>query len=205
MNELGELDDNMQADSLSLVLIKLMKGVIYLDDDASLWQQLLRLQTQVRDYVRVLGLELSLIEDEGLAWLTTAKIEEGASPLPSLINKRQLSYPVSLLLAILRRRLVEHDASSGEQRLILNREELVEQLRIFLPTGSNEARLIDQVDTHINKIIELGFIRRLKNDANQLEVKRILKAFVDAQWLNEFEQRIHEYALYSGLITEEKI
>ena len=38
---------------------------------------------------------------------------------------------------------------------------------MFLPEGSNEAKLIDQIETHINKIVELGFLRRLKPSAGQ--------------------------------------
>ncbi|MCU7858486.1 MAG: DUF4194 domain-containing protein, partial [Candidatus Thiodiazotropha sp. (ex Lucinoma kastoroae)] len=77
--------------------------------------------------------------------------------------------------------------------LILSRDEIVELLRVFLPAGSNEARLIKQIDSHINKIIDSGFIRRLRGTENQFEVRRILKAFVDAQWLTEFDQRLEEY------------
>jgi hypothetical protein len=68
-------------------------------------------------------------------------------------------------------------------------------LRLFLPEGSNEARLIDRIDAHIGKVVELGFLRRLRGQDEALyEVRRILKAFVDAQWLNEFDQRLQEYA-----------
>jgi hypothetical protein len=38
----------------------------------------------------------------------------------------------------------------------------VELIRIFCPAGSNEVKLIDQVDATLNKIAELGFIRRLR-------------------------------------------
>ena len=55
---------------------------------------------------------------------------------------------------------------------------------------------MDQVDAHINKVIGLGFARRLHNDPNKIEVRRIIKAFVDAQWLHEFEQRLQDYAVY---------
>ena len=68
--------------------------------------------------------------------------------------------------------------------------------------GSNEARLIDQIDAHLGKVIELGFLRRLKVGPGQptmVEVRRILKAFVDAQWLAEFDQRLAGYrALLAG-------
>ena len=68
---------------------------------------------------------------------------------------------------------------------------------MFLPEGSNEAELIDQVETHINKIIELGLLRRLKPQPHQpavVEVRRFLKAFVDAQWLSEFDQKLGHIA-----------
>jgi hypothetical protein len=41
--------------------------------------------------------------------------------------------------------------------------------------------------------VELGFLRRLRGQAEIFEVRRILKAFVDAQWLAELDQRLAEY------------
>ena len=186
----SEFDDNR----LSLLLIALMKGVLYQEQDVRLWQQLLDLQTRVRDYVSVLGLELMLDEAEGYAWLRTRAADDGESgELPRLVGRRQLSYPVSLLIALLRRKLAEFDASGGDTRLILSRDDIVELIRTFLPPGSTETRLVDQVDAHINKVIELGFARRLRGQEQMVEVRRILKAFVDAQWLNEFDSRLQAY------------
>ena len=116
-----------------------------------------------------------------------------AERLPRLVARRQLTFPVSLLLALLRKKLAEFDASGAETRLILSRDEVVELIRVFLPADSNETRMIDQVDAHLNKIIDLGFVRRLRGQEQMYEVRRILKAFVDAQWLAEFDQRLAEY------------
>lgn len=191
-----------QGSTLSRVLIGLMKGVLYQESDQPLWQDLLALQARVRDYVAVLGLELILDEAEGYAFLRTRPVAEGEPELPRLVQRRALSFPVSLLLALLRKKLAEFDASGGDTRLILSRDEIVELIRVFLPGGSNEARVIDQVDTHLNKIVELGFVRRLKvqGGAQQqmIEVRRILKAFVDAQWLAEFDQRLAAYRAQLG-------
>ena len=191
-----------KSNPLSLVLIQLMKGVLYADENEVLWQQLLALQAQIRDYVRILGLNLSVVEDEGVAWLTTRPAEDGEPELPRLVSKRQLSYPVSLLLALLRRKLAEHDASSSEQRLILDKEDLIENIRVFLPTSTNDVRFVDQIDSHLNKIVELGFIRRLRNDNTRFEVRRILKAFIDAQWLHEFDQQLQRYVQKFNLDQE---
>ncbi|MBK8114135.1 MAG: DUF4194 domain-containing protein [Candidatus Accumulibacter sp.] len=189
---------------LSALVIPLLKGVIYQEADAGLWNALLTLQSRVRDYVAVLNLELVLDEAEGYAFLRSRPEPDDASTprLPRLVARRPLSFPVSLLLALLRKKLAEFDASGGDTRLVLARDEVAELMRVFLPEGSNEARLIDQIDAHLGKVIELGFLRRLKVGPGQptmVEVRRILKAFVDAQWLAEFDQRLAGYrALLAG-------
>jgi hypothetical protein len=183
------------APDLSAVLIPLLKGVTYRDDAAAHWNVLLQLQGRVRDHVAVLGLELMLDEAEGYAFLRSRPDpeDEAAPRLPRLVARRPLSFAVSLLLALLRKKLAEFDAAGGETRLILSREQVAELLRVFLPEGSNEARLIDQVDTHLNRIIDLGFVRRLRGQEGMFEVQRILKAYVDAQWLAEFDARLAAY------------
>ena len=184
--------------ALSLPLIALFKGVLYQEDDPALWQNLLELQSRVRDYLGVLGLQLILDEAEGYAYLRQRQEDEQTAPeqaaLPRLIARRQLSYPVSLLLALLRKRLAEFDAGSGEARLILSRGQIADLLRLFLVEGSNEAKLADRIDGHIAKVVELGFLRRLRGKDELFEVRRILKAYVDAQWLNEFDQRLRDYS-----------
>mgnify|MGYP003472807814 FL=1 len=189
--------------TLSLPLIALFKGVFYQEDDPALWQSMFDLKNQMRDYLGVLGLQLILDEAEGYAYLRQRQEEDetvpGQGSLPRLIARRQLSYPVSLLLALLRKRLAESDAGSGEARLILSREQIADLLRLFLAEGSNEAKLADRIDAHISKVVELGFLRRLRGKDEQFEVRRILKAFVDAQWLAEFDQRLAGYrALLAG-------
>ena len=184
---------------LSAVLIPLLKGVTYRADDAAHWSSLLHLQGRVRDHVAVLGLELMLDEAEGYAFLRSRPEPEDnalqgpSGKLPRLVARRPLSFPVSLLLALLRKKLAEFDAAGGDTRLILSREQIVELLRVFLPEGSNEARLIDQVDTQLNRIVDLGFVRRLRGQDQMFEVQRILKAFVDAQWLADFDARLAAY------------
>ncbi len=195
-------DGIAQGSDLSTLAIMLLKGVIYREGDERLWGALLRLQARVRDYMAVLGLELVLDEAEGYAFLKSRPSgpeDEGQTGLPRLIARRPLSFPVSLLLALLRKKLAELDAGGGDTRLVLTRDDLVELIRVFLPDTSNEARLIDQIETHINKVIDLGFLRRLKPAGGaaaappSYEVRRILKAFVDAQWLADLDARLAAY------------
>ncbi|MBN1928496.1 MAG: DUF4194 domain-containing protein [Chlorobiaceae bacterium] len=190
---------------LSLIVVTLLKGVIYQEESPALWNSLLNLQAGVRDYVAVIGLELMLDEAEGYAFLRSRipDDEENGSAMPRLVARRQLSYPVSLLLALLRKKLAESDAGGGDTRLILSRDEVAELVRIFLPAGSNEVKLIDQVDATLNKIADLGFIRRLRGEKQMIEVRRIIKAFIDAQWLADFDRRLDEYRQLATQPTEE--
>ena len=195
-----------RAIELTAILVPLLKGVIYREQDAPLWLALLKLQARVRDYVTVLGLVLVLDEAEGYAFLrarddSAAVDATGADAIPRLVARRPLTFAVSLLLALLRKRLAEFDASGGETRLVLSREQVVELIRVFMPDGSNETRIVDQVETHLNKIIELGFVRKLKpasaGQTPSYEVQRIIKAFVDAQWLADFDARLAAYQTYA--------
>lgn len=103
-----------ETESLPSVVIPLLKGVVYRDEKPTIWEDLLRLQGFVRDYVKVLGLELNLDESEGYAFLGSVEEEEGADR-PRLVARRQLSYPVSLVLALLRKKLAEFDAEQDRR------------------------------------------------------------------------------------------
>jgi hypothetical protein len=183
---------------LSPLLIGLFKGVIYQELSPDLWHALLQLQPRVRDHAGVFGLELVLDETEGYAYLRQRPGGEGEPELPRLVQRRQLGYAVSLLLALLRKKLAEHDAAGGDTRLILSRTQMVDLVQLFLPAGTNEARLVDRIDADINRVVEYGFLRRLRGQDDQFEVRRILKAFVDAQWLSELEQRLSEYRAWGS-------
>jgi hypothetical protein len=189
----------MTEPDLPSAVITLMKGVVYRDTHERAWKHLLQLQPRVRDYVEVLGLQVVIDEAEGYAFLRQRPSDEGeAEPVPRLIPRRALSFHVSLLLALLRKKLAEFDAQGGDTRLMLTRDQIAEMLRVFLPTTSNEARLIDKIDEHIGKVERLGFLRPAKNADQTYEVRRVLKAYIDGQWLADFDARLAEYA---GLLT----
>lgn len=192
------------GDDLSRLLVLLLKGVVYRESDVGSWAQLVTLQARARDYLVVLGLDLTIDEAEGYAFVRSRTIEvddeaadDGQPLVPRLVARRQLSFAVSLLLALLRRKLAEFDARGGESRLVLSRTEIVDLLRVFLPDRADEAKLFTQIDTHIQKVVDLGFLKRLgganASGTPTYEVRRIIKAFVDAQWLADFDTRLTEY------------
>lgn len=84
------------------------------------------------------------------------------------MGRRKLSYPVSLIIALLQKKLAENDSSGGDTRLILSVEEITDMVKVFFPSSGNEARFVDRINSHLNKIADLGFIRRLKGRSDQV-------------------------------------
>jgi ClpP class serine protease len=87
---------------------------------------------------------------------------------------------------------VEADAE-GEMRVVLTRDQMVEMLRVFLPEQANEAKLVDKIKTYINKMVELGFLRKHRKATDVYEVRRIIKALVDADWLSNLDEKLRVY------------
>jgi hypothetical protein len=190
--------DGTEQAELSVVVVNLLKGPVYRDAHERPWALMLALRNQVSDYVSVLGLQLHVDEAEGYAYLRSAPSDDEPADVPRLVARRPLSFHVSMLLAVLRKRLAEFDASSSDTRLVLRRDQIVEMLRVYLPESTNEARLVDSIDTYINRVVEMGFLRKLRAQDDLYEVRRIIKAYVDGQWLSELDARLEEYVAEFG-------
>jgi hypothetical protein len=101
-------------------------------------------------------------------------------------------------LALLRKRLAEADAQGGDTKLVLTKSDIADLVTVFQPSSTDEKKLIDRIDADIAKVVELGFLQPLSSKTRRgeeptFEVRRILKAFVDAQWMADFEMRLAEY------------
>ncbi|OOH87734.1 hypothetical protein BMT54_09335 [Pasteurellaceae bacterium 15-036681] len=178
-----------QESQLSDVVVALFKGVIYRDNNEKLWGDILNLHNAIIDYVGVLNLELILDEAEGFAFLKS-KPDSEEKTYPRLIARRSLTFEVSLLLALLRKSLVEFDSDNADVRFILSQSQLIDLMKTYLGDTTNQVKLADKIEGYINKVVELGFLQKLKSQQSEphYEVKRILKAFIDVEWLQQFNQ-----------------
>ena len=193
---------SLRQSKLSPVLIHLLKGILFRDEQPVLWQNLFDLETEVRDYIRVLGLDLQIDDSEGFAWLyqQAASVDDSADKekaLPRLMARRPMSYATSLLCVLLRKKIVEADANGDQMRVIVSHQDLENSMLVFMPEKSNEAQTIEQIKTTISKVIELGFLRKLKTDGENLEIQRIVIALVDAEWLISFNEKLTIYQNYA--------
>lgn len=177
-------------------IIRLMRGVVYRETHEAEWATLQRQPAPVRDHFATIGVEVVVDDDEGYAYLRSREDEQ--QPLPRLVNRRTLSYPVSLLLVLLRKRMVEWESTSQDSRLILERDQIADLVSLFLADTSDQARQVDQLDSTLKKVVELGFLRPLRGQPDTFEVRRVLKAYVDAQTLADFAGRLADYRRGSG-------
>lgn len=198
----GPSPGDAQVTDLAVAVVHLMKGPVYQDANERVWHAVMSRRREVSDYVSVIGLETVVDEAEGYVFLRSRPVEDDDPEVPRLVARRTLSFHTSLLLVLLRKRLVEFDASSSEARLVLTRDQIVEMLRLYLPDSTNEAKLVDGIDTHITRIAEMGFLHKMRGEGDSFEVRRIIKAFVDGQWLGDFDRRLEEYiTLFAGTDT----
>lgn len=183
------------SDALTVPVVHLLKaGVLYQGDAPGVWEQVLAQQAAIGDYLGMIGLDVVVDRAEGYAFVRQqdGDARDDGAVLPRLVTRHRLSFPVSLMLVLLRGRLADNDAGSDDPRLVLTREELVEMVRGFLPPRGNEAQLVDQIDTHIRKLVDLKVLRPVKQTA-AYEVRRHLKALVDAQVLSDFKDLLATY------------
>ncbi|UVE95975.1 DUF4194 domain-containing protein [Dietzia sp. B32] len=178
--------------AVAVSAIRLMQGVVYQETDS--WDDLVRHQGAVRDHFAVVGLDVVIDDDEGYAYLRTADTPEGEDALPRVIRRRSLTYADSLLLVLLRKRLAEFESAGDPGQLVLTHDEIVEIIQLFLARSTDEAREAHQVDASINRLVGMGFLRQLKDRKGTWEVRRILKAYVDAETLSDFSAKLAEYA-----------
>ena len=180
--------------AIASAIVRLMQGVVYRESDEATWLTLERSGAGVRDHFATIGVDVVVDDAEGYAYLRSRPEEDGDEALPRLVRRRALTYNVSLLLVLLRKRLVEFETTGGDGRLVLTTDQIVEMLRLFQAESTNDARVVDQAETTINKARELGFLRQLRGQSDHWEVRRILKAYVDAHTLSDFAAKLREYA-----------
>ncbi|MCL4301972.1 MAG: DUF4194 domain-containing protein [Anaerolineae bacterium] len=179
----------------AVVIIKLLQDVLYQEDTAN-WDLLLRYVTPIREYFGKIGLEVQLYEAEGYAYLHQPDGDTHEEErLPRLVRRDKLTYDVTLLGVLLREKLLQFETSgSNSPRLVLSKDEIREMIRLFFKERTDEVRLWRDFDTAINRMVELGFLKRLTGAENNLfEVRRILKAKFSTDTLVEIKQKLQTY------------
>ena len=187
---------HIQPADFAPTVLKLFQGPIF-DDDTTTWTQLELYQSDIRDYLAQIGIELVIQEDDGYAYLTQDIEELKELKLPKVIRRRALSYEVTLLCVALLQKLLEFDAQDTDSpRLFLNRSQIVDEIELLFPEGNNRSRLLEKIDAYISAVTDLGYIRKVRrthlrpDDEDRYEVRRIIKARLTPEQLQDILQSL---------------
>lgn len=172
---------------------KLLKGVVYHDDDAKVWSQIRTYELPLREYLAKIGLALYLDEGMGFAYLHEGTLDEdGKTQLPALTIQRQLSFALTLLLVLLRERLEEHLIRNVEQvNLYLSQEDILEMLLMFMGDSPDARRTETQLMATINRAVDYGFLKRLSDE--RYLVRPVLRAKIHIDTLQDIKEKLQTF------------
>ncbi len=172
-------DDLPEYREWSEVAVRLLQGVVYLEDGKP-WDVLLRNVTPLEDYFGRIGLQMVVDESEGFAFLRqrdSEELPEGYDALPKLFRRSRLSYDATLLTILLREELRRFEEEEvHDQRCVISGDDLFEQWKAFFPRNQDEVKLRKALSTAIRTLDGLKFVRRFGKGKDDWEVRRILKA-----------------------------
>ena len=180
------------------VFIKLLKGPVeYLEKTA--WEQLLTYQAELTRFLQQLGLILVLEKDDGYAYLEQARLDEEEN-VAGWVRRLQLGYEESILLVLLRDMMAEFEVGeAGARELIKKRREIKEYAELFFKENPSRVKFIRDLDRLIDRVEELDFLERVENhdlvDEQKFRIKKIIKARVDNELLENFKQQLTEHAV----------
>lgn len=184
----------MEDIMLSKILVSLLQGVVLREDDINKWNNITIKRFAIQEYVGKIGFTLIFDDLEGFCYL---KQDSDDSEIPKLVARHQLSYYASLILVVLRKKMQELDMKNTETRLIISKNDLFAELKLFIKDTSDETRQKRLIDNGLSSIEKLGFIRYLKSDSENFEVLRIIRSFVDGNLLSDIEHKLSEYKTYN--------
>ncbi|WP_276088050.1 DUF4194 domain-containing protein [Pedobacter sp. JY14-1] len=178
----------------SKAIVKLLKnGTVY--SSSSVWEELLYYQDEIQDYINVIGLELIMRKDEGLAFVTQFEDQEGNTL--GLVSRRQIGFEASIVLVVLRQLLEEFDHNPTQVQAserFIRHSGIREEVELFLPEKYNRVKLLQELDTCIKRLLELGYLKMVKAEADPLyQIQRVIKDKVTLDILKDFKLKLEAY------------
>lgn len=190
-----------KADILfSTTLINLLQGVVRKEDNAEIWNTIRSQQFRIDEYMEKIGLSLVIDDEGGVAFLK----QRDDDVLPHLVKKQPLTFRMSLFLALLRNEINEYDSGSGEGALVIREEEMVRRMKPYFPDVSDEVKFINSIDRCFSKALEMKILVPVKDNEYEYEVQPVLRRFMDAEWLSEFNRQLDKYMEENGLTVKKE-
>jgi len=179
------------------VFVKLLKGPVeYLERAA--WEKLLLYKKELIQFLQQLGLQLIIDEEDGYAYLRHIVDEEDEAGV-TWMQRRAFSYDESVLLILLREMMAEFEIGEVTSReLVKKRREIREYAELFFKENRSRVKFMKELDRLIDKAEENGFLDKIEDhemmDEQKYRIKKLIKAKVDSEVLEQFKEKLTEHA-----------
>lgn len=189
---MSNLEKNIKP--YSKAIVRLLKSTI--ERNSILWEDIISYQLEIQDFISQLGLELIVKKDEGFAFVKQFEDSEGNTL--GLIARRRIGFETSIVIVVLRHSLEEFDSNPTQFQVaekFITDLEIKEEVELFLPEKFNRVKFMKELDSYINKIIELGYLKEVskKDNETKYQIHRIIKEKVTLDILQDFKSKLQEY------------
>lgn len=175
---------------------KLLKGVVY-HDDITAWQQIRDYEYPIREYLSQIGLGMHLDEIGNFAYLYDDSRDDNQGSLPALTSRRNLSFPDTLLLVLLRERLDEHEMRDLDGvSLILSDDDLLDMIQVFMQDYGDARKIETNTATSVNRLVRYGFLTKRSDGC--YTVRPLIRAKINADELQGIKARLVSYVGQDG-------
>ncbi|WP_386688594.1 DUF4194 domain-containing protein [Lonepinella sp. MS14437] len=179
----------MPEDAKRVLVYLLRQGVILHSQKAKLFESLCRYQVQIRQHLADVYLSLMLDERAGVAFVQTQdstasddEADEADEDSYSLITRRTLSLFDTLLLLVLRKHYQERE-TAGEQKIIIDLEQLEISLSPFLPLVEHASLERKKLSGRVKELMKRKLLTAVRGSDERFEITPIIRYVVNAEFL----------------------
>ncbi|MBS5796439.1 MAG: DUF4194 domain-containing protein [Dysgonomonas mossii] len=177
----------------SKAIVKLLKSPV--ERTSNVWDDIIHYQTEIQDYIGLIGLELIVKKDEGFAFVR--QFEDSDGNTLGLVTRRQIGFETSIVLVVLRQSLEDFDSNPTQlatEKFITDLE-IKDELELFLQEGYNKLKFKKELDKYIRNVVDLGYLKVIneKDNETKYQIHRIIKEKITLDILQEFKKKLQEY------------
>lgn len=176
-------------------VIHLLKGPVF-EHDGDRWNQVSNGRGEINSFVRQIGLRVIVDTIDGFAYLEQLPADEFGDR-PRLIKKRTLTMPVTIYGIFLRqeldRAIKDDPALARVKRTYRQIRDLVTE---FFPTSNNESADRRLAMSHLNELVDMGFLRKTSGASGpdeEFELTRFLRAKFNPAATQDLIDRIRKH------------
>lgn len=199
-----ESQSRLPNDARRALVALLRHGVIMADSKRLLFDALCRYQAPIKAHLADMYLRLLLDEKAGLAILLQKNaddLDEKGEAISTLISRRTLSLYDTLLLLVLRKHYQARE-SAGEQRVIIDIEQIETALKPFLPLTNSSRSDRRQLSGALKNMKERRILGAVRGEDERFEITPVIRYVANAEFLEHMLTEYQKLAQQAGVVSE---